>query len=281
MKRPKVAAFTILELLVAAGISMMLVVVLLSTMQGMTSHYTRTQGAITRNGDASIALDQIVQDIEGMVIPNFARGEGLRLASDPDLPGNPTAMWLTLLTTTTDKDNSFSGANAPDFTGSKRAVSYRLAFQNPLNPEKTTDQSYALYRSIASARHTFENVTGGVTNLQTQYWNSPPSTPAPAPFPPTDERAFFTENIVGLSVRFEYLNSNGEAVWTSPGDDIRIGRDGSTINGSLIPSRFRRAEVTVTTLSPEGAQRLRDGVFSLDEAIRRYGKVSIRETARF
>lgn len=272
--------FTVLEVLVAAAVSMVLVVTLLSAASGITTSYSRTQTAITRQGDAAIALDQIVQDLEGMVIPNFAEGEGLRLEPDT-VPGLSGASWLTLLTTATDRDNSWAGDNAPNFTGAKRAVSYRIAYQNPIDPTRTDDKSYALYRSIASARHTFENIKPGVTNLQTQYWVSPPATPAPPPVSSTDKDAFFAENIVALRVRFEYLNSAGEPVWTQLGDIIHIGRDGATLNGTRIEGGFRRAEVCITALSPEGAQRVRDGILTVEQAIQRAGKNSIRETSRF
>ncbi len=274
--------FTILEILVAAAVSMVLVVLLLSTAISITSNYSRAQAKITRQGDVSIALDQIVQDLEGMVIPNFAEGEGLRLQPDsvPNLDSSQSA-WLTLLTTATDADNSFSGSTPPNFTGAKRAVSYRIAYQNPIDPARDSDKSYALYRSIASARHTFENIKPGVKNLIANYWNSLPATPAPTPFPPTHEEAFFAENIVGLALRFEYLNNSGNSTWTIPGDTIRIGRDGTTVNGNPIPGGFRRAEVRITALTPEGAQRVRDGVLTVPEAIEKFGKHSVRETSRF
>jgi len=273
-------AFTLIELLVAAAVSMLLVVTLLTAAQGITTNYSRAQGAITRMGDSSMAIDQIVQDLEGMVVPNFAGGEGLRIEPDGD---NPHAVWLTMLSTATDRDNSFSSnsTNAPDFTGAKRAVSYRIANQNPIDPAKSENKAYALYRSIASARHTFQNVTSGMTNLQSQYWSSLPGNPSPAPPAPTHEDAFFAENVVGLQVRFEYLDASGNPVWTAPGDRIRVGRDGTTVNDQPIDGSFRRAEVRITTLSPEGAKRVSDGVFPLDEAIQRFGKESVRETSRF
>ncbi len=223
-----------------------------------------------------------------MVVPNFAGGEGLRISRDTN-SGLTNAAWLTLLTTATDKDDSFAGSGVPDFTGAKRAVSYRIAYQNPIAPGRGTDQSYALYRSIASARHTFENiglkvtnmVTNTVTNMQTQYWASIPTTPAPAPLDTTAADALLAENIVALQVRFEYLDASGNAVWTAPGDEIRIGRDGSTVNGTPVPGGFRRAEVGVTTLTTEGAQRVRDGVMDVEKAVEMFGKRSVRETSRF
>ena len=272
---PVRAAFTLIELLVAAAVSMLLVVTLLTAAQGITTNYSRTQSAVTRMGDASMAIDQMIQDLEGVVVPNFAQGEGLHVRPDPSLTNSS---WLTLLTTATDTDNSFD-TNNPRFTGAKRAVSYRVALQNPIDSAKSTDQTYALYRSIASALHTFKNVKPGVTNLQAQYWNSIEASPDPAPLATTDADAFFAENIVGFRVRFEYLDGTN-SVWTSPQDEVRIGRDGVTFNSQAVPGGFRRAQVTVTSISPEGAKRLQGGM-SLEEVLERFGRSTVRETSRF
>ena len=269
------SGFTLIELLVAAAVSMLLVVTLLTAAQGITTNYSRTQAAVTRMGDASMAIDQIVQDLEGMVVPNFAQGEGLSVRPDSE---NANSSWLTLLTTATDTDNSFD-TNAPRFTGAKRAVSYRVALQNPIDSAKSADKTYALYRSISSARHTFENVRPGITNLQSQYWNSVAPNPSPAPLPPINKDAFFAENIVGFRVRFEYLDGTN-SVWTLPTDTVRIGRDGGTINGASVPGDFRRAEVTVTSISPEGAKRLQGG-WNIDQVLERFGRSTVRETSRF
>ena len=264
------SAFTLLELLVAATVSMLLVCLLLMATRAISANYTHTQANITRQGDAAFALDQLIQDLEGYVVPNFAQGEALKVT--PETVGAATnAIWLTLLSTATDADTS----TPVDFTGATRAISYRMAFQNTIATNSPgTDPSFALYRSISSAKSTFTNVTSNTTNMQVQYWPT-------APTATTDIGNFLAENVVGLSVRFLYLDSSGAEKWTSPGDQIRIGRDGSTVNGITIPASFLRAEATITVLSPEGAQRVKDGVLSLKEAVARYGKTSVRQTAFF
>jgi hypothetical protein len=114
--------------------------------------------------------------------------------------------------------------------------------------------------------------------MQSQYWGSISASPSPAPTAPTAIGNFLAENVVAFSARFLRAD-NG--LWTSPKDEIRIGRDGATVNGSEVPGGFRRAEVTVTVLSPEGAQRVKDGGLTLSEAIARYGRTSVRQTAFF
>lgn len=264
------SAFTLLELLVASTVSVLLVGLLLMATQGVSTNYTRTQANLTRQGDIAFALDQIVQDIEGYVVPKFSRGEALRIT--PETVGETTnAAWFTVLSTATDKDNSDT-----DFTGATRAISYRLARQNTIDGSSTAP-AYAIYRSIASAQHTFSNVSSTITNMQTQYWGAIPSSPAPTPPAPTAIGNFLSENVVGFTVRF--LKNDG--TWTLPGDEVRIGRDGSTVNGNTIPGGFKRAEVSMTVISAEGAQRLNDGAFSFDDVVTRYGQTSVRQTAFF
>lgn len=264
------AAFSLLELLVASAVSMLLVGVLLMATHGVSTNYTRTQANITRQGDAAFALDQIVQDIEGYVIPNFPGGEALKMT--PEVVGDATnAAWLTILSTVTDEDNS-----ATPFTGATRAISYRLARQNTIDGTDIA-QTYAIYRSIASAKHTFSNVDSTTTNMQTQYWGAPAPDPAPTPAAPTAIGNFLSENVVGLSVRF--LRRDG--TWTSPGDEVRIGRDGTTVNGEAVAGGFTRAEVGITVISSDAAQRVNDGVLTLNNAILNHGKTSLRQTAFF
>ena len=76
------SAFTLIELLVAATVSMLLVGLLLVATQGISTNYTRTQANITRQGDAAFALDQLIQDLEGYVVPNFASGEALSVTPE-------------------------------------------------------------------------------------------------------------------------------------------------------------------------------------------------------
>ncbi|MEI6033895.1 MAG: hypothetical protein WCS65_06390 [Verrucomicrobiae bacterium] len=273
------SAFTLIELLVAATISMFLVGLLLMAVQGISTSYTRTQANITRQGDAAFALDQVVQDLEGYVVPNFAAGEAIR--ATPETVGETTnAIWLTLLSTAVDADNSnVNGTN--NFSGATRAISYRLAYQNTISTNSPgTDPTFAIYRSISSAKHTFANVSSATTNMQSQYWGSIAASPSPAPPAPTAIGNFLAENVVGFSVRFLYLDSSGAEKWTSSSDVVRIGRDGATINGAAIAGGLKRAEVSLTILSPEGAQRLKAGL-PLSEAISRYGKTSVRQTAFF
>ena len=269
---PRIGGFTLIELLVASVVSIILLGILFAALQGISSNYTRTQANIIRQGDASFALDQIVQDLEGYVIPNFSAGEAVRVT--PEKVGDSTnAIWLTLLTTATDKDNS----SPEKFTGATRAVSYRLARQSTIDADSTgPSEPYAIYRAISPAKHVFENVTATTTNMQAQYWANIPASPAPTPAQPTAIGNMLSENVVAFTVRF--LKPDG--VWTSSDDELRIGHDGTTINGAPLAGGFKRAEVSIPVLSPEGIQQLKNGL-PFREAVTRFGLTAVRQTAFF
>jgi len=266
--------FSLVELLLAAAISMILVGLLLLAVQGVMNNYTHTQSKITGQADVSFALDQVVQDLESMVIPNYTNAEALALT--PETVGSVTnAAWLTLLSTSVDRDNSSNATFQANFNGATRAISYRLSYQDPLTTGGT-NPCYGIYRSVASANHTFSNAMS-VTNAQTDYWSNIPATPAPTPNSSTNITCFLAENIVGFSLRFLRADT---MTWTLPTDQIRIGNDGSSVNGIQGPNGFLRAEVSLTMITPEGSDRVKGG-FGLTKAIKRFGQVSVRQTAAF
>jgi len=262
MKRRHHSAFTLLEVLVATTISMVLIVLLLSAAQGVISNYTRTQSNLARQGDAAFALDQAVQDLEGLVIPNNAAAEALALTPET-VEGATNTAWLTLLSTVTDRDTSTN----PAFNGATRAVSHRIAFQDPLGGSQ---KIYAIYRSVISAKETFDHIVAQ-TNAQSGYWDSASESPVAV-------ENFLAGNVTGLSVRF--LRADTEK-WTLPSDKVRIGRDGAFVNGHVVKGGFIRAEVGITVLSAQGAQRVQDGTLSLQEAVKLYGQTAVRQTAYF
>lgn len=267
-RRGAACGFTILELLVATAVTMLMSVLLLSMVQYFIDGYRRTQNSMSRQGDSSFALDQIVQDIENRVIPNSPNAEGLRATWTNVDQGK--GVWLTLLSTATDRDPNMNN-------GATRAISYRIDKKNPIDGS-VNHPAYALYRSIASAKHTFENaMSTNVSNLQSDYWNNLPAAPAPTPTQPTDKDNFIAPNIVEFQVRFLRAD-NGK--WTQPESTVSISRNGAIVDGVAIPGGFKRAEVSLMTISPEGATKLAAGM-SIQEVITRYSQTSVRQTAAF
>ncbi len=266
--------FTLLELLIATAITTILVFFLMNVAQGILNGYARTHSVIIRSGDVTFALDQLITDLECLVIPNAPGAEGLRLSLET--VGNANNVpWLTFLSAAVDNDNS----TPQNVNGATRAVSYRLAKKPAIDSDPFSPEIYALYRSIASSAHTFDNALDK-TNLQDDYWNTLPATPLPTPQPPTATGNLLAENIIGFSVLFQYLDSGGNLVWTQSNDLVSIRRDGTYLNSSPLPSGFLRAQVTVTAISPEGAKRLETGM-PFAEVVERYATTVTRQTSFF
>ena len=261
-------------------LTVVMVTLLLSLTQGLVGNFNRTKGNMVRQADASFALDQLILDLEGISIPNAAGAEALRMT--PETVGNAETVWLTFLSTAIDRDNSTTNPNIRH-EGASRAISYRMALQNTLD-EGADHPDYALYRSIASAKHTFENALNTL-DLQEDYWEALPAAPEPTPAPPTTVANFLAGNVVGLSIRF--LGTPGDSqAWTQPDQFIRIGSDGFFVSddetfsdNEKVEGGFRRAEVAITTLSPEGSAKLRTGGLSFEDAVRQFGRTSVRQTA--
>jgi prepilin-type N-terminal cleavage/methylation domain-containing protein len=285
------AGFTLLELLVAMAVTAILVVMLAGVVQNVLGLYSRMTGDPAMFSESKLAVRQLARDLESLGLPGATGGEILRMTPEQagtvgQLDGK-SAVWLTVLTSATDRDDSVltSATDRDDSTpnpveGALRAVSYRLARQNPIDGS-STEPTTALYRSIASAAHTFSNAPGK-TNLQSGYWAILPSAPAPTPQPPTAIDNYLAGGVAGFQIRYHYVDTRGTAsptddisAWTEPGDSVRISAEGSDRNGSSIPGGFRSAEITLTVLSRQGQLLLENGTLSLDEAVKKYGRTEV------
>jgi len=67
---PGTKGFTLVELLVATAITLMLATILLSTTSGMLSAWNQSRGDLTSSNQAKLALDQIADDLQSVVLRN-------------------------------------------------------------------------------------------------------------------------------------------------------------------------------------------------------------------
>jgi hypothetical protein len=262
------------------AVTAILVVMLAGVVQNVLGLYSRMTGDPAMFSESKLAVRQLARDLESLGLPGATGGEILRMTPEQagtvgQLDGK-SAVWLTVLTSATDRDDSTPNP----VEGALRAVSYRLARQNPIDGS-STEPTTALYRSIASSAHTFSNAPGK-TNLQSGYWAILPSAPAPTPQPPTAIDNYLAGGVAGFQIRYHYVDTRGTAsptddisAWTEPGDSVRISAEGSDRNGSSIPGGFRSAEITLTVLSRQGQLLLENGTLSLDEAVKKYGRTEV------
>lgn len=265
--------FTLIEIITASAISLIIIAALLGVTQSILSNFQQIRGGAVREGDAGVALDMLIHDLEALTVSTAPSTVSLQAIPEPVQPPAPpvplgdieedNAVWLTFLTAPVDTD---------DHQGAARMVSYRLAFRAP--PGRDSEQ-YALYRSLVSAQDTFDALVAG-TDFNA-YW---------AANDPVADGNYLVGNMVGLEIRF--LRNDTDA-WTTSDEGIEI-REGVAYvdennDGTFDPATervaggFRSAEVTMTVLDPQGAQFLETGAITLDEAILRFGRTYVRQTA--
>lgn len=275
--RPAAAGFTLIELLVATAVAAMLLVVVLSLTNAVLGSYEMTQGRVRQEADAAFLLDALVADLEAVAADGGDDADRLKLSPETASVGSiPDAQKLVFLTRSLDADEKDASGTKMKYPGARKLVTYRLDHKNPVNLSTSGDMSYILFRDVVPAADTFSKAVGKMDIASV----------VPAADSVKDDD-FLAENVVGFSVRFEYLDSAGKIAWTKPADQIRISGYGFWADpGGVFSEANRksgmplRAEVSITILSPKGAQLLRNGR-PLDEVKKTHARTYTRQTAVF
>lgn len=185
------SAFTIVELLVAVGVTAILVTFMVTVTTNVLSAWNRSSGVLSAGNQARIILDQISQDLEGAIIRrgsdvmfaaslqdnppgnSAARPAGtewaagakpvtgsryVRNSGDPSVPPplqdyrfGQAGVWLRFFTTPS--DNTAVGGSVPSQnTSAPRAVSYQLS-RVRVGSSSSEQISYRLYRSEVRPSH--------------------------------------------------------------------------------------------------------------------------------
>jgi prepilin-type N-terminal cleavage/methylation domain-containing protein len=277
-KRHKRNGFTLLEILTASAISLIIITALLGITQTILQNFQSIRAGAQMEGDAVVALDMMVNDLEALVVSPAPNSQSLMVSDDSSSLSGATGVWLTFVTAAIDTD--------PEFQGAARAVSYRLALQDPLG--SGGDARYALYRAVATARDTFDNALG-VEDQQADYWSGGGAdTPNP-----TDVANYLVGDIVRFEIRFSYREAEDSTQpadpstnptvtkWTTSDQAVEIGADGVSVDGSIKPGGFQSVEIALTSLDAQGARILQVGGITLDNAIERFGRSYVRYPAIF
>ncbi len=168
------AGFTLLELLVAASITVILAGLVLAAVSAALAHWNRTAGRLGAAAQARVALDQLTQDLQG-ILPGSEEDVGLAVTVLPDTklsgrwqaaavsshakPANThrrtldlaaarledarfgvAGVWLRFFTTKPDTAASGADLSAPV------AVGYQIVRQNPTS-NAGAEPRYLFFRS--------------------------------------------------------------------------------------------------------------------------------------
>ncbi len=268
--RSEHGGFSLVELLVTMTLSVTLLGILAYALDGISRGYVRSQDAILSDRESGLALDLLMTDLECMVIPRSFEGETVEaLRASPFQTGQVQSTWLTFLSRTDDKEPNVA-------EGVVRAVSYRIALQDPIDGATGSGQpSYSLYRTVLPAQETFDHALSA-TDSRTEIWENKGLVPDI-----TSPIDYLVGNVVDFRVRF-ITNGFSEGLPSNPGDTVTFrsdqtfaGPEGSevAVNESIVA-----VEVAITVLSQAGAEALHAGM-SLSEAIERFGNRYTRQTS--
>lgn len=275
------SGFTLIELLVATSITAILVVVLAAMANQAMRTNEKVVGDAMRNTDAEFVLETVLADLEALAFS--PKDKGQVLVYEPELIHGVTFGKLMLLSATTDGDPL-------NYSGAPRAVSYRIAYQNPIDGG-STNPVYSVYRAVADAEVTALHATG-LSNLEKEFWESNSRAPNR-----TEVRHFLAANILDFNVRFRVRRIERKGVvgaweWTEKGDTVRITTEGAEV---LRPNydeddiealkgvrwEVSAAEVRLTVITPSDRTLSKARNLPIDEVKKRFGRAHLRRTAVF
>lgn len=265
--------FTLVELLVALGVTAIIVAMLVTITATALDGYTTSRNQVKAAREASAAFDQMSRDLESLVVRSGNDFEWLWVSTEQDAPGpsgnpSPNASRAVFFTAATDRYNGELNS-AQDLGGDVSTVAYRLLFRDPV--ADTNDEEFAsfiLYRQLINPDETFENLLGQ-TDLETAYQNFASNE--------SDADNFVCENIYEFSLSFviEFTEQNitrtervlvinsggGDSV-----EDFRITGSGILADGNantdFANGRIVAADLSVTVINDSALEALRGGTLN-------------------
>ncbi len=145
--------FTLAELMVAMGITVLLLTMLITVTGVALDGWRISRNKVRAARQAKAALDQISRDFESMVVRGGNGFEWFYAESEGDAPGpqdtkSPNAARLVFFTAATDRYDGKVGS-AADLGGDVSAVGYRLFYKDPITDKDGTPYDvFALYRIL-------------------------------------------------------------------------------------------------------------------------------------
>jgi prepilin-type N-terminal cleavage/methylation domain-containing protein len=278
--------FTLIELMVAMGITAIIITVLVTITGVATDTWTRSRSEIRASRQAKAMLETMARDFESLVARRGNDFEWLHAELESSkLPTVVTggqgsdAISLTFLTAATDRYLGRVGVDYPDNVGDVSCVSYRLRYMDPIeggNNQKTS--TFVLYRLLVNPDDTFKDLLGK-EELDAEFRKGYESR--------LDEQEnFICENVHQFSLAFhvEVTTGTGNNATT---ETARVVLDSSSGNGNfrvtgrglettlsvkgyteeqLKAGRLKAVEVSISVLSDAGVARMnaRDGLKEKD-----------------
>jgi type II secretory pathway pseudopilin PulG len=244
-RKARSSAFTIIELLVAVGVTALLVSLMLTIVTNVMGGWSRSSGTLTAGNQARTVLDMITSDLQSLVlrrdgnvwlvasIQTSPSGEAWdpsgKLATTSSSSDPNSSLYLPALTTPVAQppnieDYRFGKAgvwlrmitNVPDTNASgdltklsaPRAVAYQI-IRTKATASANAEEHYLFYRSELSPDVTF--TTGYNLLDSTKYYTSGAGSILRTPTSGSDKSTWLVaNNVVDFGVRFFTRRSTGE-----------------------------------------------------------------------
>jgi type II secretory pathway pseudopilin PulG len=262
-------AFTIIELLVAVGVTALLVSLMLGIVVNITGGWNRSSGTLESGNQARIVLDQLTSDLQSAILRND--GNVWMVAStqttQPAL-WNPTPLELNTWNSTPQDDKledyrfgpygiwlrfftTVPGTNVGTDLSAPRAVAYQIARMPVV--ANSQEIRYLLFRSEVAPAKTF---TAGYDLLKPIYNTGTGAYDDPSSIRTPSLDSVIANNVVDFGVRI--FDSNGTRLFPQSSSDTFLGipsahPDYPQYTNVGVPEYV---EVFVRILSGEGAQQL-------------------------
>jgi len=272
--------FTLLELLVAMGITAVIVTVLVVITGTATDTWTRSRSEVRSARQAKLFLDTMASDLESLVARNGYNFEWLiaETDNDADLPRvaregqAPEVAALTFLTAATDRYLGEIGDPSLDEGGDVSCVSYRLRHQNLLDGGDEDSEVFVLYRLLVDPDEAFDDLLGQ-EDLESAFSSYETRV--------DEAKNFVCENVCQFTLTFLVDAKNGDGEIRTArltldaaggSGSLRLGGSGLKIDGleppdaggsafqfsqdALQAGRLRGVELNISVVSDAGLTRI-------------------------
>ena len=217
-------AFTLIEILVVAAITGLLVTISLTLSLNILKVWNESIRLGVINQQAGLALDLLARDLESSVMKSDGN-EWLRAVREEIIENEnryTNATWMMFFSQLPDRDR-VSQEGEPIY-GDICAVSYRLGYQNPLNSASSDFRTLGLYRTVMDAETTFSealDLSAKGKSYYRDFWLQRSSQT-------TREEYLIISNLIDFRLHFTFRDAKGSLqYWDAEKDFIFGGPEGN------------------------------------------------------
>jgi type II secretory pathway pseudopilin PulG len=293
--------FTLIELMVAMGIAIIIMAMLVGITNVAMGAWQRSRAEVRASRQAKAMLDAMAKDLECLVVRSGNVNEWLFAQTEQTMPGSnrdrsTNAAEFIFFSAATDRYRGGAGTPA-DLGGDVCTVSYKLAYQDPLEGLDNANSTFVFYRQLVDPRPTFDTLLGR-TDLRTAFMATAGNNRYETRTTAGDNGAnakydFVCENVYQYSITFrvDVTTVSGTTTTVRPvrvtlgqnanarnlrlfGDrletDAAVGGSMSATNAEIRTGKVTGVEVSITVLSDFGINQLKNRTFANAEAKARF-----------